>query len=310
MSLQSKNLCKYSYLIIGSGSIGTAVCHFLLNNLGISSENVFLLDRKGSASFQHRFETAQKIYHINTTPPTQDQLKKVNLCFVCVKAFDLKNALLNHLPSINPKATVLTLSNGFLRDELDSIITTFPSIKWRQGVVTLGISKSGENYYALKSLSGQISFGPLKPDKGNPLASEIFLLKNDVFGTFFWRDNIRPFVMKKWLFNTIINTLSVVKNTSDNGELLNFQPELESLFAEGFHLAERIFGESWSETYDGLFEDMVLLIKNTSGNENSMHRDFVEKRKTESSFLAGLALRYSNEFPLLCSLHNSISSSK
>jgi len=302
----SKNQNKFSYLIIGGGSVGTAVAHFLLNNLGISSKDIFLCKREGPSFFQHRFETNHKTYQIETESPSPDKLQKINLCFVCVKAFDLKQALLQHLSAINPKACVVILCNGFLNEELNPVISTFSSFKWRQGVATLGISKAGDQCYALKSLSGQITWGPLMPEKGRPLTSELFLLKQDVFGVFSWRNNIKPLVMKKWLFNTVINTLSVVKNTSNNKLLLDYQSELESLFVEGFHLAEKIFGEPWSETYDGLFEDMVLLIENTGGNENSMHRDVIEKRKTESSYLAGLALRYDNEFPLLCSLHQSI----
>jgi len=85
-------------------------------------------------------------------------------------------------------------------------------------------------------------------------------------------------------------------------------PMLTAVFGEAYQLGEELWGP-WSFARSDLFAAMVKLIEDTASNENSMAADVRNGRKTESLFLAGLAVdKDSSRYPLLSSLHARIQS--
>jgi 2-dehydropantoate 2-reductase len=154
----------------------------------------------------------------------------------------------------------------------------------------------------LSSSAPRVLFGPLD-GTGEPSDAERTLLDMPS-GVFHWSNDALAAVRRKWLFNTVINSLCAVHRLPRNGDLLARREDLQSLFAEAFALGETVWGP-WGTPSDTLYEHMLDLIEETAENENSMVRDLREGRRTESDALAGLALIRTG-FDGLTRLHRTI----
>ncbi|MEZ4741710.1 MAG: hypothetical protein R3B45_04565 [Bdellovibrionota bacterium] len=83
--------------------------------------------------------------------------------------------------------------------------------------------------------------------------------------------------------------------------------ELESVYEESIMLYSYLWGDL-PVSREKMWEDLLCFIGITARNENSMARDVRLHKRTESEFLAGLAVRY-GRLPLLKKLHETICSS-
>ncbi len=303
-------MTSYNYCIIGNGPLGIGLAYLIQRALHQEKIHLFFLGRSGPAAVKCHLEHKKNPFLVETDAPHPNHLTKVDVCFVCVKAFDLKTALSQHLPFLNPKAVIITLCNGYIEPELEIIIDDFPGFTWRSGLSTFGVTAHENNLFSLHSNQGEVLWGPIPTKKGfkrQITHSESLLLESKPH-TFSWKDDIRPFLMKKWLFNAVTNTLSATKNLPCNGQLLKDPGELKKTFFEVLQLSEKVWQEKWQDHTDELYTELLSIINQTSENENSMRRDVRLKRKTENSFLAGLSEKYAG-FQTLKKLSHQIESS-
>jgi ketopantoate reductase len=154
--------------------------------------------------------------------------------------------------------------------------------------------------YAVRSRGGEIGFGPLSDDDVGRTPAEDLVSGR---GPFKWHTQAAWATRRKWLYNTVINSLTAAKRMARNGDLLADLPTLAAVFDEAFKLGESRW-QRWPLPRAELYAGLVALIEATADNENSMARDVRLGRRTETEYLAGLAP--ASGYPMLNSLHQTI----
>lgn len=218
--------------------------------------------------------------------------------FVTVKAFDLAAALaqVTQLPTGIP---VITVVNGAIEGVVQLAAAQDPQRLYRLGVCTIGVSAVDAGRYEVRSRTGEIVFGPaLIGSEATAVEAELTRQR-----PFKWQSHVVWSLRRKWLYNTVINSLTAVRRLATNGELLGDMPSLIAVFDEAYRLGQSLWGV-WPLSRAELYASLLALVEATANNENSMARDVRLKRRTESEFLAGLATLPS--YPLLHQLHRTL----
>ncbi len=224
------------------------------------------------------------------------QLEPIDICFLAVKAFDLKGA--GEVAGVLPVGTpIVSLANGFIVSELEHLRLRYPRHLWRLGSVTLGVSNTGYNQFEIRSKGGAIKFGKFQTKDLDPTDIETRI--------FDWDRAMRGFHQKKWLFNTVINSLVVTLNLTKNGDLLNYRETVTKTFGEAYRAGSDLLG-GWTESQEQIMGELFELIEQTALNENSMLKDIKSKRPTETNYLAGVVEQKKGDYPILWELHTKI----
>ena len=243
--------------------------------------------------------------HYQFPAPGPDFYRAAELVLVAVKAFDLERAL-RHSDLLPPAAPVVALGNGSVEEIVRAHAATRPQRTFRLGLVTVGISQGtmhpSGSHYEVRSTAGKISFGAFVGPQVYATACEARLTAADAI--FHWEPDALSAHRRKWLFNTVINSLCAAHRLPCNGELLSRQAEVDAVFREAYDLGETRWGP-WRWTLPDLRAGLYALIDSTRANENSMARDRRLGVPTESAYLAGLA-DGDPRFPRLNALHAAI----
>ena len=288
-------------LLIGDGAIGVAIAS-LLTPLGFESR---FIGRQGPVEV-HADLSGTATTTIHTTSLSSD-LSEVGLAVVAVKAFDLGAALrcTRDLPAGTP---IWPVGNGAIYKILANAAVVRPDLIWRLGYCTFGISVTAQRKYAWRSQSGEVGIGLWDADgteQGAPLPIE-----KEIFEAaprhFKWHRNMEALHHRKWLFNTVINSLAAARRLPRNGDILADMPMLTAVFNEAWDLGASLWGQ-WPWQRHEVYLELIKLIESTHENENSMARDVRLGRRTETDYLAGFA-HNSERFPLLLALHKQVSS--
>ena len=286
-------------LVVGKGAIGTALAAYA-TQIGLTAG---VLGRQGPIAHQALFASAPDAPPLALALPVV-QPAQADLVLVAVKAFDLGPALLGLVPALKPQTPVLVFANGAVDGMVREAATRFPALAFRLGLVTFGVSEI-EGGFAVRSVGGEASFGPLAAMYDAPVKPIERSLAAPT-GVFRWRGDVLMQHRRKWVFNTVINTMCAAGRLPCNGDLIAHEADVRAVFAEAFALAVRLWGP-WPATPESLWTAMVELIRATAGNENSMARDVRLGRRTESAYLAGLAPK-DGSFPRLNALHAQLAS--
>jgi ketopantoate reductase len=138
-----------------------------------------------------------------------------------------------------------------------------------------------------------------------PTSQELRCLESLPNGT--WHDDIRPMIRRKWILNVAINSVAAVHRLERNGLLVNHKQEVEDVLVEAYELSEKLWHDlSWDKKdKEKLFEQLWLVVEKTADNQNSMVRDVMMGRRTESDYLAGIARDFTG-FNRLKAVHEKI----
>jgi ketopantoate reductase len=148
-----------------------------------------------------------------------------------------------------------------------------------------------------------MQWGAFIPKSAVATPLEEQLTKNPFFG---FEAEITPLAWRKWLYNTVLNTLTAAYHLACNRDVLQHESEMKSVFAEAVRLGEELFGP-WKDSTESLYAGLLALIHATANNENSMARDSRLGLPTESRYLAGMAEFAKGSYPRLMDLHRRIS---
>ncbi len=282
--------------IVGTGSMASAV-GWSLAKLGFE---FYFIGRSGPIERTYSFNADGQASQIKTEVPKD--LTKTSLVFYCVKSYDLAAAF-QHLELFSQNVIAVSLANGAVNHLIESGQKTFKQHIFRPGFSTVAVNQQKQDEFTLRASKGEIQFGPLKPEDQESAFEKTIISAG---APFIWNPRILLYQRRKWLFNTVINTLTAAKKLPCNGDLLVDMPLLAAVFDEAHHLGEELWGE-WRFARNDLFAAMLKLIEDTSSNENSMAADVRSGRRTESLYLAGLAAdKEKGKYPLLRSLHSQL----
>lgn len=232
----------------------------------------------------------------------------LGVVFFTVKAFDLRNALLEQADKWPVHLPFITICNGYIWPVILDIQNQMGGRAIRVGMTTIGstIMPSGDvRVFA----DGTTTAWGHWPNPSNPLtpptSEEFSCLTALPNGT--WYDDIRPIIRRKWILNVAINSVAAVHRLERNGLIANHKQEVEDVLAEAIDLSEKL----WSDLpldkkeKETISEQLWLVVEKTADNQNSMVRDVIMGRRTESDFLAGMAKDF-DAFPRLKALHEKI----
>ena len=260
-------------LVIGDGAIGVAIAG-LLAPLGLVAH---FMGRHGPVAVTAQISgNGDSTSKLQSAPlgdgHIQSAIAGVELVIVAVKAFDLASALARtrDLPKSIP---VWSIGNGAIYAEIKEAAKVRPDLIWRLGYCTFGISVLADRSYAWRSQTGEFAVGAWSDAPnlaGEPLPIELGILRQ-LPKYFKWHQNIDWLHRRKWLLNTVINTLAAARHLPCNGDILADLPMLAAVFTEAWELGKTQWGD-WP---------------------------------TESDYLAGLA-KDARRFPLLTSLHRQL----
>lgn len=275
--------------IIGPGAVGGAVAASLADR-GL---DVVVSGRAGPMNWE--FELDGRSYEF----PRRD-LDDVGLAIFTVPAFDLAPALTEHLSSLsNQDISVLPVCNGYVEDIVNDAAEEFPEALWRVGFCNFGVTVTDEGY-GLRSSSGRLFFGPRQASDPEKTGLEQTVA---TAGLCEWHPSALQLARRKWLYNTVLNTITAADRLPRNGDVLEDQPLLDAAFAEGVALGRELFG-GFDVDDASLKSGLLDLIDDTSENENSMARNRRMGLRTESDYLAGLADK--QKYPNLYRMHAQI----
>lgn len=295
-------------LIIGPGALGAALGAALQRR----GHDVAFIGRRGPVAFCFSLDHGQQAGmnpgrgNYQFASPDTQFLMAVELVLITVKAFDLAAAL-RHSDLAPRSAPIVSVGNGSVEDIIQTYAVTRPDRNFRLGLATLGVSllsaDGHEPCFGLRSTVGKVAFGAFLGPVVNATPCERQLTTADEI--FAWEASALISHRRKWLYNTVINSICAAQRLPRNGELLAQSADLAAVFDEAYALGELRWG-AWVIAKSELYAGLIELIQSTSANENSMARDRRLGLPTESDFLAGLA-RGDQRFPRLNALHALIS---
>jgi len=244
----------------------------------------------------------QAIDQLTSDKPT------LGVVFFTVKAFDLRNALLEQADKWPSHLPFITMCNGYIWPIILDIENQLGGRPIRVGMTTIGstIMPSGDvRIFA----DGTTTAWGNWPSPGKRLIpakpEELECLESFPNGT--WCDDIRPMIRRKWILNVAINSVVAVHGLERNGLLINHKQEVEEVLAEALELSAKLWNDlPWAEKEREKISDQLwLVVEKTASNQNSMVRDVLMRRRTESEFLAGIAQDFTG-FTKLKKIHEAI----
>lgn len=190
-------------LVIGGGAVGTALSW----QLSLRGAQVSVYGRSGPRTQPIPFvKYGGAKASINLSELTNFEASFVA---IAVKAYDLEMVLKDWMPRLDGVPCVV-FCNGYWENIVKPFDLQRGSIL-RWGVCTLGVRSSESGIYQQTSEVGSFTFGP--PDLSNSAESLPSLFEQELTNTAYggvrmqWVPAMRWIVRKKWLFNTVINTL-------------------------------------------------------------------------------------------------------
>ncbi len=208
-----------------------------------------------------------------------NRLNSSELIIVCLKAWQVSDALLPLLGSIPETSPILLLHNGMgtleelghLRHPFLSGVTTHAA--WQennqvfhvaQGVTHIGaVNSQAESYY--------------------PIADILHEALPDVA----WHNHIEATCWRKLIANCVINPLTVEYNCK-NGELLNHSEKIKRIIDE---ICQVMTAEGLHTDIIELTEYIYGIIYNTADNYSSMLQDIRKNRRTEIDYITGYLIK-------------------
>lgn len=290
--------------ILGAGAVGQLIFHQLKQ----AGQRPYLIVRKGEEC-EHplRFQslsgqmTQTNASLINLSPPlnastalhSQSEhslVKQTQLLVVCVKAYQVTDALTSVLPQLPSSCHVLLLHNG-MGPHLDII----PLLNGKG--LSLGTTSQGayraDTWSVKQTGEGITQIGGIS---GTALSEDLKLILTTAVPNCHWCEPILPFLWQKLTVNAVINPLTAILN-SPNGELAanEYRQQICDIIDEIVNVASATGVELNKLALTNRVFDVIEL---TSANFSSMHQDVANKRQTEIDSINGYVVARAKEYGL------------
>jgi len=285
--------------IIGAGAIG---CLWAANLLQ-SGQQVHLVSRKKLSPKKLNYQSIEGVKTDLDVPHSQTLLNTDSVILVCVKAPQVKDALLQQIENICPQQVIILMHNGLgSAEQVAKILPHNPIVCATTANASLlnstfNIRQTGLGVTYLGAFNKQA-----KPFTG--LAKTL----NCALSNTHWAEDIKQKLWLKLLINISINPLTAIYQIN-NGRLAEakFQQQIKQMLDEIMPVLK---------SQQLLFEkpELLTIINNvidaTSANFSSMNRDIHFKRPTENEYINGYllnkALQYNIETPLISRCYEQI----
>ena len=296
--MKPNNIAIKNTLIVGSGAIGLLwFSHFHLFN---HQTNTFLFQSSARKKIANQITFTDLNNQTHSIPSqifeqsniNNDEDKAFDLILVCVKSYQLNQAINDIKPLISKDTIVITSHNGlgslnlennnFLRTKnVLNLLTTHGCLKSSTDHIThtgAGVSDLG------------MQFGILS----NAHIKHITELLHSTFPDVFWHHSL---LEKQWLklaINCVINPITALFDIK-NGDVLDarFTAIIDQLLDEIVQVA---FLKGVTLQKQALVDTVTMVANKTANNSSSMRCDILENRATEVEYINGFIHRLGLEF--------------
>ena len=256
---------------------------------------MYFYGRKGLVDFQINYEQfGEKWAYEKDTA-----VSEFDLCFITTKSYDIENAFLSHLNLIKKSRKIIFFTNGYTIDLARKLESKLNGKMIEFGVTDRGIVKE-DGIFKAKSKQGTFRWS----SKNLSEVENYILNSNDP--KFSIESNPSAIVFGKFVKNVVINSITAAYSLERNGLVDTNSVLFQKAFDEAYDLATSLFLEA-PINKENLQKQTASLVESTKDNFNSMAYDRSVGRKTESDFLAGIAMG-KDGYPTLKQLHIEITS--
>jgi 2-dehydropantoate 2-reductase len=293
-------------IVVGNGNVG-ALVGVALNRL--FPGKIHFIGSKGPTAQSVHYRWRGEETETKFAAPDRAAIANAGVVFVCVKAYHLNKLMEQTEASFAPGTPFIVLCNGFIEDDMVTLQSRFPGVLMRQGMVMYGAKRDDALVYHFSD-NGLIVWGPAgkRTDPVTSVEAKILEAMPATGFNFQFDPSVMLRVKTKWVLNAVLNTLCAEKRLPKNKEILKYSSEMDAYFKEAYACAQDLWGK-WEISESAVWEQLMILVRDTSENENSMARDVRFGRKTESEYIAGAAQRFGAKYPSLTAAHKRIEAS-
>lgn len=294
--------------ILGAGAIGQLLYH----QLEASEAKPIFITRGRSGTRQQLLTFTNLTKIISTSSATvigiaqqechpkrlQHQLQHIQLLIVCVKAYQVDDAVSSIIEYLPKHCHILLLHNGI-----------GPHLQVQKYLLTQGLSLGTTSQGALRLAHWHVQQtgtgdSQLGHTNGTLLANELKTLLLNAIPQSLWCDTILVNLWQKLAINATINPLTAIK-ICRNGALAypSYKQLIENVIAELVGVAQA----------DGIVLDKLVLtnkvydvIQRTANNYSSMYQDVANKRQTEIDNINGYIIERAKAHHLSCEINETL----
>ncbi|WP_434086466.1 2-dehydropantoate 2-reductase [Photorhabdus laumondii] len=227
----------------------------------------------------HIDEMNGEIFNQPIPTNNSDHLTNSELLIVCLKAWQVADAVNNLRPKLSPNCPILLLHNGMGTQE-ELLSAPNPILL---GVTTHGAYQDDQQVYHTASGLTYIGSATSNATGFSSLANVLHQSLPDVA----WHNEILSISWLKLAANCVVNPLTALYECQ-NGDLLRYPEQVNILCEEIIQVIQR---ENIHTTIDNLISYVYDVIKLTAKNYSSMLQDVRAKRRTEIDYITGYLLR-------------------
>ncbi len=266
--------------IIGAGAIG---CLWAANLKRIG-QNVHLVTRRALLNNTLHYQNLQQQQLQFTISHSRTLLNSDAPVLVCVKATQVKQAILTQRPMIAPRQVIILMHNGMgcaeqiqqLLPENPIICATTANACLQHGPLNIQQTGTGSTYLGAFNEAGKAY---------KHLADTL----NAALSDSSWAEDIKQKLWLKLIINAAINPLTALLQVQNGGlQDHTLQQKITCIAKESAQIAK---AEQIHFTEEGLLKMINQVIIATAENYSSMNRDLFFQRKTENEYINGYLLK-------------------
>ncbi len=274
--------------IIGAGAIG---CLWAANLKRIG-QYVHLITRRDLSSNRLHYQNLQQQQQQFTISHSRALLNSSAPVLVCVKATQVKQAILTQRPSIAPRQVIILMHNGMgcaeqvqeLLPENPIICATTANASLQHGPLAIQQTGAGSTYLGPFNAAAQAY-------------KDLVIPLNAALSDTCWAEDIKQKLWLKLIINAAINPLTALFQVQ-NGGLQNpeFTQKICKIVTESTQIAA---AEQICFAQESLLKTINQVIAATAENYSSMNRDLFFQRKTENEYINGYLLKKAQQHKIV-----------
>ncbi|WP_133407904.1 ketopantoate reductase family protein [Parashewanella tropica] len=279
--------------IVGAGNIGQLLAFQLSNDCDVQllSHRVTRLSSIDASLTELDGIISQR--HFPVIPSCHTSIADLDVILVCVKAYQVIEALEPLLPNLNPHAHLILMHNG-----MGPYLSIVPRLKVTQGLSLATTSQGAfrkSQWHVTHSGNGLTQIGHID---GTPLtiSAQKHILKN--IPNCEWKEDILTALWHKLAVNAVINPLTSLHQCR-NGDigLPKFDLVVKEVIVELIQVAK---AEGVLLDLTEVTQRVYDVIKLTANNRSSMLQDVEAGRQTEIEFINGFIEKQAKKHEIAC----------
>ncbi|MCO7226805.1 2-dehydropantoate 2-reductase [Pleionea sp. CnH1-48] len=283
--------------ILGAGAIGSLwAC-----SLAHSGVETRLIPRRVSDDSITLTLTHQG-QNITQSIPQQSakQISRITNLLICVKSYQLEQALLSVQHAVNAQSRVILLQNGMGHKELAQ--KHLPHAQLFLASNTHGVFRQSQHQFVHAGW-GKTLLGPANI---NTQAPEALLAQlHQALPAVTWEADITPLLWRKLAVNAVINPLTALYDCN-NGALLEHTEWRQQMHQLVIEMRPVIEYQCPALKHYDFVTEIESVAATTAMNYSSMHQDYHLGRRTEIDQISGYLLNKASEQGVVMPTHQDI----